>query len=395
MRSVPVAYKQCTGVSWHAGGQRARRGECCCCACCAVDGWRAHVLTARPAPLPFALPSLLLFFSSLQLYDQRKTTLIQAHEAALACMALSASGCRLATASEKGTLLRVYDTSTGELLQEVRRGADKADIYSLAFSANATLLACTSDKGTVHIFKLREAVWESSGSGSSSSGAGAGAGAGASGNTTTGTSGAGTGPSSSGAAANSSGASGDRAGNGGSGAGGAGASAAAPGTSSSAARGGVAAASGSSTGGAPGSSTGGGGVPPAAAASSAAAEGDAAHAGGAGGAGGGSGGFAFMKQILPKYFTSEWSYAQFRVPDTKSICAFGHEPNSILGEYQADAMQLPLCRSYSLARSFVPYLPRLAVQWLALMAASSKPTLRKAERPRVLLMPPLRAVAAG
>lgn len=30
--------------------------------------------------------------------------------------------------------------------------------------------------------------------------------------------------------------------------------------------------------------------------------------------------FSFMKGVLPKYFDSEWSFAQFRVVDAKTIC---------------------------------------------------------------------------
>ena len=30
---------------------------------------------------------------------------------------------------------------------------------------------------------------------------------------------------------------------------------------------------------------------------------------------------SFMKGILPKYFDSEWSFAQFRLVDSHSICA--------------------------------------------------------------------------
>lgn len=34
------------------------------------------------------------------------------------------------------------------------RGADRAEIYSICFSPTAPLLACSSDKGTVHVFSL-------------------------------------------------------------------------------------------------------------------------------------------------------------------------------------------------------------------------------------------------
>jgi hypothetical protein len=66
-----------------------------------------------------------------QLYDIRKTTLVPAHEADLAQICLNLDGTRLATASDKGTLIRVFDTHTGQQQQELRRGADRAEIYSI------------------------------------------------------------------------------------------------------------------------------------------------------------------------------------------------------------------------------------------------------------------------
>ncbi len=71
-----------------------------------------------------------------QLSDIGKVTLIAAHETDLACLALNMTGTRLATASEKGTLIRVYDTGSGDLLQELRRGADRADIFCIWYAAS-------------------------------------------------------------------------------------------------------------------------------------------------------------------------------------------------------------------------------------------------------------------
>lgn len=41
---------------------------------------------------------------------------------------------------------------------QVRRGADRADIYSLSLSPTVKWLAVSSNKGTVHIFRLRVRV---------------------------------------------------------------------------------------------------------------------------------------------------------------------------------------------------------------------------------------------
>lgn len=88
-------------------------------------------------------------------YGARKTKFIMAHDSRIACFALSQDGRLIATASTKGTLVRIFSTMDGTLLQEVRRGADRAEIYSLAFSANMQWLAVSSDKGTIHIFNLK------------------------------------------------------------------------------------------------------------------------------------------------------------------------------------------------------------------------------------------------
>jgi WD repeat-containing protein 45 len=82
-------------------------------------------------------------------YDNTST--IQAHEGAIACLAMTTDGQTLASASAKGTLIRIFNATTGTKLQEVRRGADSAKIYSIAFSTN-DMMAVTSDKGTVHVY---------------------------------------------------------------------------------------------------------------------------------------------------------------------------------------------------------------------------------------------------
>lgn len=86
-------------------------------------------------------------------------TVIRAHDAPLAAIAISASGTRLATASCTGTLIRVWKIGGGDeapLAGTYKRGTASANIYSLSFNVgpgNPTLLAVSSSSSTVHVFK--------------------------------------------------------------------------------------------------------------------------------------------------------------------------------------------------------------------------------------------------
>jgi len=73
-------------------------------------------------------------------------------------MTLNSEGNLLATASEKGTLVRLFDTDTGTVLQELRRGTDQAEIFCLAFDPVSKYIACSSDKGTIHIFTIKPEI---------------------------------------------------------------------------------------------------------------------------------------------------------------------------------------------------------------------------------------------
>jgi WD40 repeat protein len=71
-------------------------------------------------------------------------------------MCLNYVGTLLATASDKGTLIRIFSIDTGNPLQELRRGAEKADIYSISFDFQSKWLACSSDKSTIHVFSVKQ-----------------------------------------------------------------------------------------------------------------------------------------------------------------------------------------------------------------------------------------------
>nr|XP_034830888.1 WD repeat domain phosphoinositide-interacting protein 2-like [Maniola hyperantus] len=82
---------------------------------------------------------------------------IAAHDSPLAALAWSACGRRLATASERGTVIRVFLVPERTRLYEFRRGVKRCvAIACLAFSACGTYLAATSNTETVHVFRLQE-----------------------------------------------------------------------------------------------------------------------------------------------------------------------------------------------------------------------------------------------
>ena len=64
--------------------------------------------------------------------DNQPITIV-AHDTKLSCLQMNIQGTRLATASDKGTLIRIFDTESGKLLSELRRGTQAATIYSINF----------------------------------------------------------------------------------------------------------------------------------------------------------------------------------------------------------------------------------------------------------------------
>jgi len=94
----------------------------------------------------------------LQIFDALHLTarsMIPAHTGQLAAIQFSPLGNRVATASDKGTVIRIFNVSDGTKVYELRRGLKRtADIHSLSFSPCGHFLACSSNTETIHIFRL-------------------------------------------------------------------------------------------------------------------------------------------------------------------------------------------------------------------------------------------------
>ncbi|PNH10768.1 Autophagy-related protein 18, partial [Tetrabaena socialis] len=85
---------------------------------------------------------------------------VQAHQTPVVTLAWNADGTLLATASAKGTVVRVHRMPRAGRGASFRRGSTSATIQSLSFSPPGLpwqLLLAASSHGTVHVFRLEEA----------------------------------------------------------------------------------------------------------------------------------------------------------------------------------------------------------------------------------------------
>lgn len=93
----------------------------------------------------------MLIFDTLKL---EAINVIEAHRSPLACITLNSDGTLLATASDKGTIIRVFSVPDGHKLFQFRRGSMPSRIYSMSFNTTSTLLCVSSSTETIHLFKL-------------------------------------------------------------------------------------------------------------------------------------------------------------------------------------------------------------------------------------------------
>lgn len=95
---------------------------------------------------------------NIQIYDAgnlQPRIIIEAHSSNIAAMNFSSSGGLLATASQKGTVIRVFCTKNGQRVLEFRRGVKRyAQIVSLNFSICGNYLSVSSNTETIHVFKI-------------------------------------------------------------------------------------------------------------------------------------------------------------------------------------------------------------------------------------------------
>lgn len=118
-----------------------------------------HPNSASPSFSPSHTPSQpapLQHTGEVLVYDTLALTpinIIPAHKTPIALLSLSPKGDILATASDKGTVIRVFSVPSGDKLFQFRRGSYPARITSMAFNHTGEYLVVGSDTETVHLFR--------------------------------------------------------------------------------------------------------------------------------------------------------------------------------------------------------------------------------------------------
>jgi autophagy-related protein 18 len=142
--------------------------QCLYLAICALSPSAESSYLAYPSPVPSPTSSVAPASAAhstpsqsqsgdVLLFSTRSLTVanvIQAHKAPLSFVSINSTGTLLATSSEKGTVIRVWSIPGAEKLYQFRRGTREAKIYSMNFNLVSTLLAVSSAHDTVHVFKL-------------------------------------------------------------------------------------------------------------------------------------------------------------------------------------------------------------------------------------------------
>ena len=83
---------------------------------------------------------------------------IQAHDAELGALSVNPDGTLIASASQKGTVIKIFSADGGETLQHLRRGSGTATITSIVFHPSLHIVACTSDRSSIHLFEIKHSV---------------------------------------------------------------------------------------------------------------------------------------------------------------------------------------------------------------------------------------------
>ena len=91
-------------------------------------------------------------------YKTNKYFPLLVHEEPISFIEMDYNGLLLASANDKGNIIRLHNLIDKTLVYECKRGKDKAIINYICFDIEYNYLGITSNKGTIHIWKLDDLI---------------------------------------------------------------------------------------------------------------------------------------------------------------------------------------------------------------------------------------------
>ena len=89
--------------------------------------------------------------------EKSEKKIINAHESQIAYISMNNQGTVIATASDKGTLIRLFLVSKSDQpIVALKRGKKNVNINWLVFSPDNETIGSTSDSGTIHVFNISD-----------------------------------------------------------------------------------------------------------------------------------------------------------------------------------------------------------------------------------------------
>ena len=95
---------------------------------------------------------------SIKNYEKRDIMTFSPQDDSVSKIAMNNNGTLIVTANENGTIIRIHSCIDGALLQEFKRGHEKAKINYICFDNDSKLMAVSSSRGTIHIFSMGSTI---------------------------------------------------------------------------------------------------------------------------------------------------------------------------------------------------------------------------------------------
>jgi WD40 repeat protein len=106
-----------------------------------------------------AFPTRPKGFVKVKYYEKNIEVDINAHSETIAYLSINNEGTIIATASEKGTIIRFFLINNGDFIDEIKNCHNMTEINYMIFDNTSNFIAICTDKGYINIWSLNE-IWE-------------------------------------------------------------------------------------------------------------------------------------------------------------------------------------------------------------------------------------------